>query len=104
MIAIDTPDGLRRSAFGGDLVDLRTTEPIQYEHLMFLSRQPFVLGDVRRLEERLVRLVVDEASTAVPQLLERCKEIDCTIESIEEYLPPFDDVFVEIVKKEPANG
>ena len=50
-----------------------------------------------------VRLIVDDASTAMPQLLDWCKQRDLSIESIEEFLPPFDDVFVELVKEEP-NG
>ena len=101
---VDTPHGLRHQAFGGDLVEIRAATDIAYDHLLFLGRQPFVRANVERLDNRRVRLVVDEAATAIPALLDRCREQGLEIESIEEYLPPFDDVFVELVKTEPANG
>jgi hypothetical protein len=39
----------------------------------------------------------------MPALLDWAKAQNLTIESIEEYLPPFDDVFVALVQEEPAN-
>lgn len=104
LLMVDTPEGLRRRAFGGEVVDLFTTERLDYNNLRRLRDLPFVEGSVIRTEERGVRLVVDEASTAMPALLEWFKERSIAVESIEEYLPPFDDVFVELVKEEPSRG
>jgi len=103
LLLVDTPEGLRRRAFGGEVVDLTATERIDYRYLRELRAQPFVHGEVVRTTDTGVRLIVDEASTAMPQLLDWCKQRDLSIESIEEFLPPFDDVFVELVKEEP-NG
>jgi hypothetical protein len=60
-----------------------------------------VQAEPRRIDqqENTVRIVVNEASTAIPELLNWCKAEYITVQSIEEYLPPFDDVFVELVKK-----
>jgi hypothetical protein len=47
-----------------------------------------------------IRLVVEQANKAIPILLEWCKNEYVSVETIEEYFPPFDDVFVELVKRE----
>jgi hypothetical protein len=50
-----------------------------------------------------IEVIVDEASTAMPQLVEALKGEKITVETIEEILPPFDDVFVKLIEKESAN-
>ena len=37
------------------------------------------------------------------QLLNWCEEQSLTVEAVEEYLPPFDDVFVKLVEESRAN-
>lgn len=103
LLMIETPDGLRQRAYGGEVVDLRTTERIGYGDLQQLYQVPGVEGEIERIDNNTVRLTVDEASTAMPALLEWCQAQNLKVESIQEYLPPFDDVFVELVKKENAN-
>ncbi len=99
LLMVETPDDLRRRAYGGELVDLRTSERLIYKDLRSIRRLPFVTGKVTRLDDdNTIRLVVDDASTAIPALLEWCQQEYVTVESIEESLPPFDDVFVELVK------
>ncbi len=103
LLMVETPEGLRRRAYGGELVDLRLKEPYPPQAHLALRGLPFVQN--RNVEQRneKIRLVVDEASTAMPALLEWCKERHIEVEGIEEIVPPFDDVFVEIVNKEPAH-
>jgi ABC-2 type transport system ATP-binding protein len=104
LLMVETPDELRRRAYGGELVDLRTQERLVYKDLRRLRQLPFVTGKVTWQEEsNTVRLVVDEASTAIPALLDWCHQEFVTVESIEECLPPFDDVFVELVKDAPIH-
>jgi ABC-2 type transport system ATP-binding protein len=106
LLMVETPDGLRKRAFGGELIDLVIKERVSYEgHLVPLRAMPFVQNRrVLRTDERTIRLIVDEASTAMPALMDWTKQQNVEIESIEEHLPPFDDVFVELVKREPASG
>jgi len=61
---------------------------------------PFVRGDLAHTGERSYRIRVDEASTATPALMEWIGGQNLTVEAIEEYVPPFDDVFVELVRNE----
>lgn len=100
LLMVDSPDGLRRRAFGGEVVEIRTQQRLLYKDLRALRNLPFVQGKIERMEDdNGLRLVVDDASTAIPSLLDWCREEYVTVESIEEYLPPFDDVFVELVSE-----
>lgn len=103
---VETPEGLRRRAYGGEVVDMTLIDRVQHErHIQPIRDLPFVQDrDVTRRGDQQLRIIVDEASTAIPALLEWCKSQNIEIESIEEYLPPFDDVFVELVKEEPIHG
>lgn len=100
---LETPSGLRRRAFGGEVVELYTKERLVEKDLKALRKLPEVKGNIQRIGNsgnKGVRLVVDEAKKAIPVLVAWCQQEYVTVESIEEYLPPFDDVFVELVKDE----
>ena len=103
LLVVDTPDGLRERAMGGDLVEVTTVERLPYvPYLNELSELPFVRGQVRRADDAGgLQLTVGEASTAIPTLVAWFREHNLPIVSIQEYLPPFDDVFVQLVKKDP---
>lgn len=99
LLMLETPQDLRRRAYGGEVVDLHTKERLTHKDLQRLSKLPFVCARTKRLDDvNGVRLIVDNASTAIPALLDWCHQEYVTTESVEEYLPPFDDVFVELVK------
>jgi ABC-2 type transport system ATP-binding protein len=100
LITVDRPAQLRYRAFGGDLVDLRTAAPLNYESLMAINALPFVRVKAQLKDEHRLRLVVNKASTDIATLVGWARERDLQIEEIMEYLPPFDDVFVELVKTE----
>lgn len=98
LLMVDTPEQLRHKAYGGDIVILKTTEPLDYAKQRLLAEQPPVKRVIRD-GENSVRMVVDDASTAVPTLLEWCRQEDIPVESIEEIQPPFEEVFIELVQK-----
>ncbi|HZD11158.1 MAG TPA: ABC transporter ATP-binding protein [Candidatus Binatia bacterium] len=101
LLMVDTPEGLRYRAFGGDIVDLVGTERITYGTVQALSDLDYVKGRPKRVSETHVRLIVDDAATAVVKLLSWCEERGIGVDSVEEYQPPFDDVFVELVEEAP---
>jgi acylphosphatase len=68
-----------------------------------LEELPFVHGRVKLLNDQEVEVIVDEASTAMPQLVEWAQAKRLTVETIEEKSPPFDDVFVKIIERETAH-
>jgi hypothetical protein len=98
LVAVDTPEGLRHRAFGGEILNLRTSAPLTNTQEAEIRRMPFVRGEIIQHGEQLYRIRVDEASTATPALLEWAGGQTLTVEAIEEYMPPFDDVFIELVK------
>lgn len=98
IVIVDTPDQLRYQAYGGDLVEMRTTERVDYKTMQAINSLPYVFSRVQLADNNSVRLVVKEAKTDMPALLDWAREEGLEVESIEEYLPPFDDVFVQLVK------
>lgn len=102
LLMVETPDGLRKNAFGGELVGIRATEGIRFEQRRQLEELPFVHGKVKVVSDQEVEIIVDEASTATPLLMEWTQAKRLTVETIEEKSPPFDDVFVRIIERETA--
>ena len=96
LIAVDTPDGLRRQAFGGEVLDVVFARPLLAPQLDQLAE---VASAVRfdRIGSHEVRLVVDDAGEVSPRVTAWATEAGVEVESVEPYLPPFDDVFVELV-------
>jgi ABC-2 type transport system ATP-binding protein len=97
LLLVDTPEGLRRHAFGGDVVEVQTVDYLQPDTLHRLSELPPVL-EVSSLEAARLRLIVTQASTAIPSLFEWSRQEGVVFRSVEEYLPPFDDVFVKLIE------
>jgi len=103
LLMVETPEGLRKKAFGGELVRIRATEGIRFEHRRQLEDLPITRGKVKVLGDQEVEMIVDEASTAIPLLMEWAQAKRLTLETIEEKSAPFDDVFVKIIEKETVN-
>src|SRR5687768_8584085 len=103
LLMVDTPDGLRKKAFGGDLIAIRTTEGIRFEHRRQLEGQSFTRGKVKVINDQEIEMIVDEASIAIPLLVEWSQAQRLTVEMIEQKVTPFDDVFVKIIEKETVN-
>ncbi len=101
LLMLETPQGLRYRTYGGEVVDLYTKQRLLHKDLKRLKERTFVKDDVTRIGSgNGIRLIVEQASTAIPDLLDWCHNEFVEVESIEEYFPPFDDVFVELVKHE----
>jgi ABC-2 type transport system ATP-binding protein len=105
LLALDTPEGLRRRAFGGDVVDLVTDRRVAHDLLQKVQR----VGKARQVErsgEMGLRITVDQASTAIPAILQYLQQQEIVTQSIKEYLAPFDDVFVRLIaqRKETERG
>lgn len=98
LLMVDTPKNLRRRAYGGDIIKLRTSDYVPPQVMAELRLLPFIKGDVTRIGLHTFRIITDNASTVIPLLIDWAKEQQLKVESIEEDLPPFDDVFVELVK------
>lgn len=104
LLMVESPEGLRRKAYGGDIIGIKTTEWIRYENRKKLEDLPFVKGKIKVINDQEIELVVDEANTAMPALMEAAKAQRINVEKIEQVSPPFDDVFVRLIEKETPDA
>ena len=100
LLLVDTPLGLRHHAYGGDIIDLRTALPIDYETEQRLGSLSY---KTLRMGPNNLRIIADQASTAIPSLMEWANSNHLQVEALEQFVPPFDDVFMEIVGSEEGS-
>lgn len=96
LVALATPDDLRRDAMGGDVVEVETTGIIDGQSLTDLPH-------VRKVEQdgpRHLRVIVDDAAVATPDLVEAIGARGGEVASAREARPSFDDVFAALVQRD----
>jgi len=106
LVVVDTPDGLRKTALGGEILRLIVEPEGVRLAAQVLIRHPAV-SDVRRVrgEPGTLFLTVDEAGEALPAIIGLLGETEgVTVRAAEEYLPPFDDVLVSLLRQEEEAG
>ena len=104
LLLVDTPQGLRHHAYGGDMVDFHTTQPFDFQAEVRLRSLPFVQAKTIRTGPNSMRIIVDQASTAIPELMGWAQQQNIQVKAVEEYMPSFEDVFVELVRPEASDG
>jgi ABC-2 type transport system ATP-binding protein len=100
IIALDTPLGLRRAALRGDVVDI-VSDDLTAAALHNLMRLPIV-SDIRPVSRTEIRVHVEDAGQAMPILMDTLSAEPCVINRIEEHKPSFDEVFIELMKRDAA--
>ena len=104
LIALAPPDELRRMAVGGDIIEIETAAPFDAAALRSLP----VVRDVDQLDTSHLRVVVDDASTALPDVVEAVGAAGAEVRSASETRPSFDTVFATLVERqraaEPGDG
>jgi ABC-2 type transport system ATP-binding protein len=104
LLLVDTPQGIRHHAYGGDMVDFRTSQPFDFQAEAMLRSLSFVRAKTIRTGPNSMRIVVDQASTDTPELMGWAQEQNIQVQAVEEYMPSFEDVFVELVRPEVSHG
>ncbi len=104
LLLVDTPQGLRHHAYGGDMIDFRTTQEFNFQHEAILRSLPFVRAKTFRTGSNSMRIIVEHASTDTPELMGWAQGQNIQVEAVEEYTPSFEDVFVELVRPEVSDG
>lgn len=104
LVAVGTPDELRRQAFDGETIELTLVGDPGHvgEHLAALENVGHVV-EVREENENeeavsRARLVVDDADVALPKVFEALNGAD--IRSADLLNPSFDEVFFRLVRNE----
>ena len=103
IVAIGTPEELRRRAFGGELIQLALdVDPGRLGGLLQTLEKIGRVVEVRQDEDTReaasrVRLMVEDADTALPKVLEALNGAD--VRSLDIPKPPFDEVFFRLVQE-----
>jgi ABC-2 type transport system ATP-binding protein len=109
LIAFAPPEDLRRQAFGGQLLDIETSDPLDLGRL----EDDLDVTEVRRLGPRRLQVLSADASTIAPAVIAAAEDQGVTVTSIHEARPSFDEVFALLVRgasagetsaDEPPNG
>ena len=102
LLSVNTPEGLRREAYGVDIVKLGSTERIDYQFRQEVQNLPELKSKILSATDYEMQLLVDDAATATPYLVEYFRDSRKSINSVEGYFPSYDDVFVKLIEKHRA--
>jgi ABC-2 type transport system ATP-binding protein len=99
LLTVNTPEELRREAYGGDIVKLGSTERIDYTLRQEVQDLPELKSKILNATDYELQLLVDDAATATPYLVEYFRNRRKSVDSVETFLPSFDEVFVKLIEK-----
>jgi ABC-2 type transport system ATP-binding protein len=100
LLYIDTPEGLRRKAFGGDIVRLAVDPNRALEAIRLLNNESIVIEAHRSFgQPGMLYVSTNDAASAMPTLIALLQDHRMDVQQVDRYVPPFDDVFVELMKK-----
>lgn len=104
LIHFDTPEGLRRTALGGEVIQLVVDAPHALDAAQILQRQQ-AIRDVRRSRSQpgLLYVYAENAAATLPLIFEILgQQPDITIQQAQEYQPPYDDIFIQLMEQAEA--
>ena len=98
LIAFGTPAEVRKSALGGEVVEVTMHDLFDASTLHAEDG----VRSVRQTGPKSFQLVVDDAGTATPEAIQAMAEAGVEVESIREFRPTFEDVFTALVERDRA--
>jgi ABC-2 type transport system ATP-binding protein len=100
LIALATPDELRRMAIGGEVIEVQTAQAFDASMLEALPG----VRSVRQNAPRHFLVVADSAGAATPRVLQEVQTAGVQVVSSSEYRPSFDEVFAALVEQADQAG
>ncbi|HEY7126354.1 MAG TPA: ABC transporter ATP-binding protein [Ktedonobacterales bacterium] len=94
LVAVGTPEELRRQAFGGEVVEVRSGD-LSARSALALRELPMV-HEVEQVHLDTLHVVVDVARRAVPAIIGKLSQQGVTVEAVSERRPSFDEVFLRL--------
>jgi ABC-2 type transport system ATP-binding protein len=98
LLMVDTPQELRRKAFGGEVVVITTNERIEFVHRKKFEDLPSGKARVFPINDYEIEIVVPEANSAIPHLIKICEQEGLDAKKVEKKDPPFDEVFIRLIE------
>jgi ABC-2 type transport system ATP-binding protein len=96
LIALARPEDLRREALGGDAVEIELGNPFDSARLSDLP----MVRSVERRGPSTLKVTVDDASTALPEVVDAITSNGGEVTSAREVGPSFDEVFAILVERD----
>ncbi len=98
LVALDTPEELRKLVFGGEVLEVSTERAVDADVLAGIAG---VTG-VRQSEARKLIVTTEDAGTTTPQIIETLRQAGIGVSGLEEHQPTFDEVFTGLVEQRRA--
>lgn len=98
LVALDSPEALRRRAAGGEVIEVELREPVETATLVDLSG----VTEVRATGPRTLLVIAEDAGEVTPRLMAALTDIGGEVVSSREYRPIFDEVFAELIARDRA--
>jgi ABC-2 type transport system ATP-binding protein len=102
LLYVDTPESLRRAAFGGDVLALQVEPRHVHQAMALVEREPLVRG-VRQSRSRpgYFYAMVESGAAALPRVVAALNDQpDITLRKVQEETPSFDEVFVQLMRQQ----
>lgn len=98
-MAVGTPDELRRSAFGGDVIVVRLTERADDRVTAEIESLDGV-NEVRWLDQYRLRVIVEGAGRALPAIQQHLDGLGIGVEESAEVPVDWDATFIALVQEQ----
>ena len=96
LVALDSPDELRKAVFGGEVIEVNAERAVDPEMLSDLAG---VLA-VRQTAPRQLMVTTADAGTTGPRIIEVLRQAGVGVVGLEEHQPTFDEVFTGLVEQQ----
>jgi len=96
LVAAGPPDEVRRSAMGGELLQLQAPG-LGRRHLELITAVPGVQA-IKAVGPDEVMITVESAGQAIPQVTAALQNAGLQVANLSEYRPNFDEVFVRLME------
>jgi ABC-2 type transport system ATP-binding protein len=101
-VATGTPEAVRQMAMGGEVVTV--AGPDLTSRAVAAIRAVDGVKDVRWSGRDRLDVIVEDAGSSVPVLMDALRAADVEVDEVSEQRPSFDDVFVRLMDDGPATG
>jgi len=93
LVALASPEDLRKMALGGEVIEIETAQAFDAAPLERVAG----VREVRQDAPRHLLLVADDAGSATPRVLSELRNLGIEVVSSSEYRPTFDEVFSRLM-------
>jgi len=100
LVALGTPDDLRRQALGGDLLWVETEEAVDPRTLPSIEG----VDSIRQHGPRELMLVTVDAGETSPRVVDAFSRRGITVTTTREERPSFDEIFVRLLEQQTPAG